>query len=176
MSSFPVDRQAVVLLVEDNEDDVEIMRLGLNQAGLTVQVHHVPDGEECMLFLRSEGRYANAPAVDLVLLDMNMPRMDGREVLESVGADDTLKHLPIVVMTSSTAAHDVLDAYRLRCSSYIVKPIEFERFVAIIRSIADYWLTTVMLPSRALRGVPASPTFKEHGSRLEEGMRTQRHY
>jgi two-component system response regulator len=140
-----------VLLVEDNEDDVELTRIGLEQTQRPVRLHHAGNGEECLAFLRKQGRYADAPNVDLVLLDLNMPRMDGREVLEAVNSDDGLRHLPIVVMTSSVAERDVLDSYRLRCNSYVVKPIEFSSFVALMNSITDYWFATSVLPSRAAK-------------------------
>ncbi len=140
-------RPAEVLLVEDNDNDVELTKLGFKRAKFAVNLHHVRNGEECMAFLRKEGRYAEAPTPDLILLDLNMPRMDGREVLEEVTRDENLKHLPIVVLTTSKADGDVLMSYRLRCNSYIVKPVNFENFAKVIQSLTDYWFTLVVLPS-----------------------------
>ncbi len=140
-------RPAQILLVEDNENDVELTKIGFQRARFAVNLHHVPNGEECMAFLRREGKYADAPMPDLILLDLNMPRMDGREVLQEITADDTLKHLPVVVLTTSDAEKDVLMSYRLRCNSYIVKPVGFENFSKAIQSLGDYWFTLVVLPS-----------------------------
>ena len=142
-------RPAEILLVEDNDNDAELTKIGFRRAKLAVNLTHVGNGEECMAFLRKEGKYADAPTPDLILLDLNMPRMDGREVLEEVSRDDHLKHLPIVVLTSSEADKDVLMSYQLRCNSYIVKPIDFENFAKVIQSLADYWFTVVVLPTTA---------------------------
>ena len=139
-------RPAEVLLVEDNDNDVELTRIGFRRSKFAVNLHHVLDGEECMDFLRKEGKYAGVPTPDLVLLDLNMPRMDGREVLEEISRDDNLKQLPIVVLTTSQADEDVLASYKLRCSSYIVKPIDFDQFSKVVQGIADYWFTLVVLP------------------------------
>lgn len=139
-------RPAEILLVEDNESDVELTRLGFQAAKFWVNLHHVDDGEECMVFLRKEEKYAGVPTPDLILLDLNMPRMSGREVLAEIVRDDHLKHIPVVVLTTSDADADILNAYRLRCSSYIVKPIDFDNFARVIRGITDYWFTLVVLP------------------------------
>jgi two-component system response regulator len=103
-----------------------------------------------MSFLRKEGKYAGVPTPDLILLDLNMPRMDGTEVMEAVSRDETLKHLPIVVLTSSKAEEDILRSYKLRCSSYLVKPINFEGFAKMVQSLGDYWFTLVTLPPNKL--------------------------
>lgn len=142
-------RPVEVLLVEDNPDDVELMRIGFRRAKFAVNLHHVGNGEECMAFLRREAPYADAPRPDLVLLDLNMPRMDGREVLAEIVKDDSLVQIPIVVLTSSDADSDVLTSYRLSCSSYIVKPVDFEQFSNVVRGIGDYWFTLVVLPPDA---------------------------
>lgn len=140
-------RPAEILLVEDNESDVELTRLGFEHAKFLVNLNHVGDGEECMAFLRKQGNHADAPTPDLILLDLNMPRMGGQEVLAEIAHDDRLKHIPVVVLTTSDADADILQAYRLRCSSYIVKPIDFDNFARVIRGITDYWFTLVVLPS-----------------------------
>ena len=136
-----------VLLAEDNENDVELTRLGFEQAKMPVTLHHVKDGEEGIAFLRKEGQYASAPTPDLVLLDLNMPRMDGREMLAEIAADEHLRHIPVIVLTTSSAEAEILNMYRLRCSSYIVKPMTFAQFSRVMETIADYWFTIVALPS-----------------------------
>jgi CheY-like chemotaxis protein len=139
-------RPAVILLAEDNDNDVELTKLGFKRAKFAVQLHHVPNGEECMAFLRKQGKYADAPSPDIILLDLNMPRMDGIEVLQEIGKDDALKHLVTVVLTSSKADEDVIRSYKLRCSSYLVKPINFDAFAKMIESLSNYWFTLVTLP------------------------------
>lgn len=141
-------RPVEILLVEDNENDVVLTQEGFRQAKLVVHLHHVKDGEECMAFLRKEGEYTNVPTPDLILLDLNMPRMDGREVLAAIGEDEKLRHLPVVILTTSAEEREILNMYRLRCSSYIVKPVDFEQFLRVVRLISDYWFTVVVLPSR----------------------------
>lgn len=156
MNSHPLDhgRPAEILLVEDNDNDVELTRIGFKRTHLSINLHHVPDGVECMAFLHKEGQYAGVPTPDLILLDLNMPRMNGREVLEAISQDDGLRHLPVVVLTTSDAESDVLSSYKLRCSSYIVKPVDFENFARVVQSLTDYWFTLVVLPTeeRTRRG------------------------
>jgi two-component system response regulator len=142
-------RPAEILLVEDNENDVLLTREAFRRAHLMVNLHHTRDGEECMAFLRRQGQYAAAPAPDLVLLDLNMPRKGGREVLAEIAADEALKHLPVIVLTTSAAERDVHEMYRLRCSGYIVKPVDFDQFARVVKQFADYWFTVVVLPSRS---------------------------
>ena len=144
-------RPAEILLVEDNENDVILTREGFRRSKLLVNLHCVRDGEGCMEFLRRQGKYAEAPMPDLVLLDMNMPRMNGREVLEAIVADENLKHIPVIVLTTSVAEQDICQMYKLRCSGYIVKPVDFERFAEILRRFSDYWFTVVVLPSGKCR-------------------------
>jgi two-component system, chemotaxis family, response regulator Rcp1 len=140
-------RPAEILLVEDNENDVLLTRQGFKRAKLMVNLHHVRDGEECMRFLRKQAEYADAPTPDMVLLDLNMPKMDGREVLAELVKDENLCHLPVVILTTSAEEREILDMYRLRCSSYIVKPVDFNQFLGAIRMIGDYWFTVVVLPT-----------------------------
>jgi CheY-like chemotaxis protein len=142
-------RPAEVLLVEDNDDDAELTKIAFKQAKFAVNLHHVLNGEECMAFLRKEGKYAAAPTPDLVLLDLNMPGMDGREVLHGVARDERLKHLPIVILTTSNAEEDVMTSYKLGSNSYVVKPVDFENFSKVIQSLTDYWFTLVVLPPKA---------------------------
>jgi CheY-like chemotaxis protein len=140
-------RRAEILLVEDNENDVELTRLAFKRCKLLLNMHHVPDGEECMAFLHKQGKYSDAPTPDLILLDLNMPRMDGREVLAAVVADKTLNAIPVVVLTTSAQDEEILRMYKLRCSSYIIKPVDFEQFLNAVGLIADYWFTVVVLPT-----------------------------
>lgn len=139
-------RTAEILLVEDNEADVVLTRESFRRGKLKVNLHHVDNGEECMAFLRKEGQYASAPTPDLILLDLNMPVMDGREVLAEMVKDESLCHLPVVILTTSADEHDVLNMYRLRCSSYATKPVDFDQFQRVIQGIEDYWFTVVALP------------------------------
>jgi chemotaxis family two-component system response regulator Rcp1 len=140
-------RPAEILLVEDNDNDVFLTRESFKMSRLAVNLHHVKDGEECMAFLRKQGKHAAAPIPDIILLDLNMPRMDGREVLAEVSDDESLRHLPVVILTTSADEQEILKMYKLGCSSYIVKPVNFEQFVRFIQSFSDYWLTVVALPS-----------------------------
>jgi two-component system, chemotaxis family, response regulator Rcp1 len=142
-------KRAEILLAEDNEDDAELTRVGFLKSKLLLNLHHVKDGEQCLAFLRKQGEYANVPTPDLILLDLNMPRMDGREVLAEMVAEETLRSIPVVVLTTSTQEEEILKMYKLRCSSYIVKPVDFEKFLRVIRSLAEYWFTVVVLPTSA---------------------------
>ena len=141
-------RPAEILLVEDNKDDVVLTREGLERSKLAVNLHHVKNGEECMAFLRGEGEFADAPTPDLILLDLNMPVMGGREVLAELVKDESLSQLPVVVLTTSSDEQDVLKMYKLRCNSYATKPVDFDHFLHIIQGIADYWFTVVVLPTK----------------------------
>jgi CheY-like chemotaxis protein len=145
-SNLGNSRPAEVLLAEDNENDVELTRQGFKRCKLVLNLHHVKDGEDCMAFLRKQGKYSSAPTPDLLLLDLNMPRMDGREVLAEMVADETLSAIPVVVLTTSAQDEEILKMYKMRCSSYIVKPVDFEQFLHVVRSIAEYWFTVVVLP------------------------------
>lgn len=135
-----------VLLVEDNDDDIELTRQGFSKAQLAVNLHLARDGEECLEFLRKRGKHAEAPTPDLILLDLNMPKVGGREVLTEIVNDPGLRHLPVVVLTTSSEEQEVLKLYRLRCSSYIVKPVNFQQFLRVIQVLGDYWFSVVTLP------------------------------
>ena len=141
-------RPAEILLAEDNDNDVELTRQGFKRAKLLVNLHCVRDGEECLAFLRKQGEHINAPTPDLILLDLNMPKIGGREVLAEIMGDDRLKSLPVVVLSTSEEGEEILKMYKMRCNSYIVKPVDFEQFLTVVRSIADYWFTVVVLPTR----------------------------
>ena len=144
---FP-DRTVEILLVEDNENDVLLTQQGIRKAQLSATLHHVPDGVACMAFLRKQGEYAQAPTPDLILLDLKMPRMDGRDVLDEITADSTLCHLPIVILTTSAEKEEILQMYQRGCRSYIVKPVDFNRFKRAIRLLCEYWFTVVALPPK----------------------------
>jgi CheY-like chemotaxis protein len=112
------------------------------------QLHVVQDGADAMAFLRREGEYAGAPRPDLVLLDLNLPRMDGRQVLQAIKGDPELARIPVVVLTTSEAEEDVLRSYSLHANAYVTKPVDFERFIEVVRQIDDFFVTVVRLPSR----------------------------
>ena len=140
-------RAAEILLAEDNDNDVELTRQGFKRAKLLVNLHRVRDGEECMAFLRKQGKYADAPTPDLILLDLNMPKMNGEHVLAEMLKDENLKGLPVVILTTSEQEQEILKLYNMRCSSYIVKPVDFDQFLRVVRAIAEYWFTVVVLPN-----------------------------
>jgi CheY-like chemotaxis protein len=137
-----------ILLVEDNPGDVDLTLEALEEAKLRNNVSVAKDGVEAMQFLRQEESFSGAPRPDLILLDLNMPRMDGREVLEELKADPDLKRIPVVVLTTSEAEQDVLDAYEHSANAYIVKPVDFEQFFKTIKSLEEFWLTVVRYPNK----------------------------
>jgi len=137
-----------VLLVEDSPGDVRLTREAFRDINAAVQLHVVSDGVEAMAFLRHQGAYLNAPRPDLTLLDLNLPRMDGREVLAHIKADDALKTIPTVVLTTSDAEADVAKSYQLQANCYLTKPAQFDEFSSLLRSVNDFWLTRVKLPQQ----------------------------
>ena len=140
------DSTGAILLVEDNPDDVLITRRAWKKGDIKNPLIVVNDGEKALKFLRKEGEYKNAPTPCLILLDLKMPRSDGFEVLETIKADDTMKIIPVIVLTSSDRDIDIERAYQLGCNSYIVKPVSFENFVKSIIEIEHYWLKSSKLP------------------------------
>jgi CheY-like chemotaxis protein len=141
-------RPAEILLVEDSPTDALLAKEALKFSKVCNNLHTVMDGVDAMAFLRKEGEYANVPRPDIILLDLNMPRMDGREVLKEIKADDDLKFIPVVVLTTSMDEIDVLKAYGLHANCYIVKPVDFEKFADIVRTIEVFWLVVVTLPAK----------------------------
>lgn len=141
-------RPAEILMVEDNEDYAYLTRRAFGITKLRANLHHVSDGEQCLRFLRRQPPYAGAPAPDIVLLDLDLPVMDGCQTLAEIVRDESLKHLAVVVLTSETAPAEILRVYRLRCSAYMCKPVEFDKYVEMMKTFADYWLSSVMLPTR----------------------------
>jgi two-component system, chemotaxis family, response regulator Rcp1 len=139
-------RPAEFLLVEDNPGDVRLTREALTESKLANHLSVVNDGVEAMAFLRREGKYADAPRPDLILLDLNLPRKSGREVLAEIKADASLKRIPVVVITSSEAEQDILATYNLHVNCYVTKPVDLDQFIKVVRSIQTFWLTIVKLP------------------------------
>ena len=148
MSQPLVGRQIDVLLVEDDPGDVLMTREAFEDYKVQNQLHVVNDGTEAMAFLRREGDYADVPRPDLVLLDLNLPRMDGREVLQAIKSDPDLASIPVVVLTTSEAEEDVLRSYSLHANAYVTKPVDFDRFIQVVRQIDDFFVTVVRLPTR----------------------------
>ena len=151
MVNAPAVTPAEILLVDDDENYVYLTQRAFEQAKLSANLHHVDNGKKCLQFLRRQPPYSTAPVPDIVLLDIDMPVMDGRHVLAEIVKDEALKHLAVVVLSSRDEHAEILRMYRLRCSSYICKPAEFDQYMDMIRKFADYWLSVVMLPSRDRR-------------------------
>jgi CheY-like chemotaxis protein len=135
-----------ILLVEDNPGDERLTREALREGKVYHNLHWVKDGVEAMAFLRRQGKYASVPRPDIVLLDLNLPKKDGREVLEEIKTDEDLKRIPVVVLTTSKAEEDVLRTYNLHANCYVTKPVDLEKFIVVVKSIDVFWLTVVTLP------------------------------
>ncbi|MHB9073952.1 MAG: response regulator [Desulfobaccales bacterium] len=141
---------AEILLVEDDPADVELTRETLADAKVLTRLHVVGDGLEALAFLRREEKYAEAPRPDLVLLDLNLPRMDGRAFLAEIRADDRFKSIPVVVLTTSQAEEDIVKSYRLGANCYITKPVGLAEFTRVVNAIQAFWFTIVCLPSEKI--------------------------
>ncbi len=139
-------RPIEILLVEDNPGDVRLTMEALRDAKVHNRISVAKDGVEAMAILRREGQHVNAPRPDLILLDLNLPRKDGREVLAEIKADDRLKQIPVVILTTSHAEQDILKSYDLHANCYVTKPVDLDQFISVVRSIEDFWLTVVALP------------------------------
>jgi len=137
-----------ILLVEDNLADIELTREGLHEGKIANNLHVARDGVEALAFLRREGEFASAVRPDLILLDLNLPRIDGRQVLETIKNDPSLQQIPVVILTTSAADEDILNAYRCHANAYMTKPVGFEGFVRVVQGIGDYWFTLVRLAPR----------------------------
>jgi chemotaxis family two-component system response regulator Rcp1 len=135
-----------ILLVEDNPGDVRLTTEALRDAKVRNHLTVAPDGVEALAMLRREGRYAAVPRPDLVLLDLNLPKKSGREVLEEVKRDEALKHIPVVILTTSQAERDIVETYRLQANAYVTKPVNLEQFLKVIQTIEEFWLEIVKLP------------------------------
>jgi len=146
VSHSPGQRPIAILMVEDSPSDAQLTVEALHAAKIANRLSHVEDGVEAMRFLRRQGPYADAPRPDLILLDLNLPRMDGREVLDELKRDLNLKVIPVVVLTTSRSEQDVLRSYQLHANCYIIKPVDFTQFMGVVKAIEHFWLTVVTLP------------------------------
>ena len=135
-----------ILLIEDNPGDARLAKEALREAKVRNNLTWLADGVEALAYLRRQGKFEKAPRPDLVLLDLNLPRKDGREVLSEIKADDKLKRIPVVVLTTSQAEEDILRAYHLNANCYISKPVDLDQFIKVVKTIEDFWLTIVKLP------------------------------
>jgi CheY-like chemotaxis protein len=135
-----------VLLVEDSPGDVRLTLEAFRDVGIDVHLHVAVDGVEAVAFLNQEGTYASAPRPDFILLDLNLPKMDGRQVLARIKNDESLKTIPTVILTTSDAAADVANSYQLQANCYLTKPVQLDEFEALVKSISDFWLRKVKLP------------------------------
>ncbi len=145
MSGKPVE----ILLIEDNPGDARLAQEALKEGKIDNPISVVEDGVEAMVFLRREGKYRGAPRPDLILLDLNLPRVDGRQVLAEIKPDPDLGRIPVVILTSSNAEQDVVKAYDLHANCYVVKPVDFVKMTEVVRSIQQFWFTIVKLPPLA---------------------------
>jgi chemotaxis family two-component system response regulator Rcp1 len=148
MSTGATGKPIEILLVEDNPGDVRLAREVLRDARVHNRISTVKDGVEALAFLRHTGTYAGAPRPDLILLDLNLPRKDGREVLADIKADQDLRRIPVIVLTTSQDERDVLGAYESYANCYIVKPVDLEQFIAVVESIEQFWFQIVHLPPK----------------------------
>ena len=137
-----------ILLVEDDPGDVELTREGLAAGKMFVNLHTVDDGIKALQFLRGEAPFSDAVRPDIILLDLNLPRMNGRELLKEIKADDSLRSIPVVVLTTSEADVDILNCYKLGASCYITKPVGFEAFLKVVHALEDFWFTVVKMPPK----------------------------
>jgi two-component system, chemotaxis family, response regulator Rcp1 len=138
-----------VLLVEDSPGDVRLTREAFRDAKVHIKLHVASDGTKAMAFLKREGEHADAPRPDLILLDLNLPKKDGRQVLEEIKVSPTLKSIPVVILTTSSSEADILRSYMLHANCYITKPVGLEGFLKVVRSIDNFWLSVVKLPREA---------------------------
>jgi chemotaxis family two-component system response regulator Rcp1 len=141
-----------VLLVEDSPGDVRLTQEAFRVANVTIKLHVASDGVEAMAFLRHEGVHIHAPRPDLILLDLNLPKMDGREVLAQIKDDESLKLIPTVILTTSDAEADIVKSYQLQANCYLSKPVQLDAFENLVKSINDFWLTKVKLPQQMQSG------------------------
>jgi len=142
-------RPAEILLVEDNPGDVELTREALDEGRVANNLHVVDDGADAVDFLFRRGKFAKAPRPDIILLDLNLPKKDGRQVLSEIKTEPELSQIPVVVLTTSQAEEDILRAYQLHANCYVIKPVDFNQFLHIISMIEEFWLSVVKLPKRA---------------------------
>jgi chemotaxis family two-component system response regulator Rcp1 len=152
MAKTMMGKPIEILLVEDNRGDVDLARAALEDCKVRNTLHVVEDGEEAMAFLRQGGKHQDAPRPDLVLLDLNLPKKDGREVLAEIKSDPDLRRIPVVILTISKDEEDILKTYDLHANCFITKPIDLSQFVKVVKAIEDFWLTIVRLPPNGYQG------------------------
>ena len=143
-----LDKPVEILLVEDNEGDVGLIEEVFEEAKIRNNLHVAEDGEEAMLYLHGEGKFSGSPRPDIILLDLNLPKKDGREVLREIKEDNNLRNIPVVIITTSNAEKDILRAYGLHANAYINKPLDFDQFIKVVESIGNFWLEIVKLPTK----------------------------
>ena len=148
MSADPIGRPVEILLVEDNPGDVRLTQEALKESKVTNNLSVAEDGVEALAFLKREGKYADVPRPDLLLLDLNLPKKDGREVLAEIKTDKDLKRIPVVILTTSAAEEDIMRAYEFSANCYITKPVDLEQFIKVVKAIEEFWLTVVKLPEK----------------------------
>ncbi len=148
MNHAEAGRQAEFLLIEDNPGDVRLTREALRESKVRNNLNVVGDGEAALLYLKRQPPYTDAPRPDIILLDLNLPRKDGREVLAEIKGDPSLRRIPVVVITSSEAEQDILRTYDLHVNCYVTKPVDLDQFIKVVQSIESFWLTIVRLPSQ----------------------------
>lgn len=136
-----------ILIIEDNSGDVVLTQEAFDEVGLIENIHIARDGEDALLFLNHKPPYENVPVPDLIILDLNLPKKDGRELLKELKSDEKLKVIPVIILTTSKSRRDILECYRDRANCYIEKPVDFDRFIQIVESIKDFWVGYVRLPS-----------------------------
>ncbi|MGA2798620.1 MAG: response regulator [Thermoguttaceae bacterium] len=141
-------RAIEILLIEDNPGDVDLTKEALQDAKVRNRLNVVDDGAKAVEFLYKRGEYADAPRPDIILLDLNLPKKDGRQVLEEIKADPQLAEIPVVILTTSQAEEDIIRSYQLHANCYITKPVDFKQFMHVVKSIEEFWLTVVKLPKR----------------------------
>jgi len=147
--SIPSNAKDVeILLVEDNPGDIRLTREALKDCKMRNTLYVVEDGEEALSFLYKRGKYTNAPQPDLILLDLNLPKKDGKEVLSEIKENPGLKRIPVVILTTSKAEEDILKTYDLHANCYITKPVDFDQFISVVQKIEDFWFTIVKLPPK----------------------------
>ena len=137
-----------ILIVEDNAGDVGLIEEVFEEAKINNNIHVAEDGEEAVLYLRGEGKFLGSPRPDIILLDLNLPNKDGREVLREIKEDEKLKNIPVVVLTTSNAERDILGAYNLHANAYVTKPLDFDQFINVVGSIVNFWIGVVQLPTK----------------------------
>jgi two-component system, chemotaxis family, response regulator Rcp1 len=145
MSAF---QDLEILLVEDNEGDIRLTIEAFKEAKIRNQIKVVRDGEEALDYLRKQGKYAGVPSPDIILLDINLPKIDGKEVLSTMKSDPLLKTIPVIMLTTSSADSDIQESYENHANCYVIKPVDLNKFMEVIRSIEDYWVSIVKLPAK----------------------------